>query len=700
MSRGVPFQSRLRLFSTAWGVTSLAVSMAMACSAQAAECLPKGPGGALQITLECVDPLYNSSNFKVLNVSPQSASQPYTKVLAEFTGTPFQVNIYLPPKEAWQRRFFQHVYPLQKIEASPGDINFAISSGGYLVNTNGTPSGGAGYRVDAAAAKLARDYALRFYGGEKPIFGYVWGGSGGSFQTIGAIENTFGVWNGAVPYVIANEASFLNYQALSALIDLALRPKLPALADVVGPGGDGNTDKILDPEERAVFNEAVKMGFPLRGFEYLSFRISDVLSESGEKAREVPPLVGGTYRLADSIRAEDPSYVEDFWTKPGYEGANPPNYLKRALVDHFATITAIRRDSNGIPTSVVLDSSPHLGAIGAIGLENWLYAADGETRIPGLLLGENADGTTELALKSGNDPALLKALSVGRKLRINNRLVLSLAFYHRHSIPASREFPSYEQYRRSDGTPIYPQRGFSAARWSMLRTSGGGMQTGRITCKTIVVGNLLDISAYPVNATGYAARVRRELGDKKFADTFRLWFNDNANHIDRPPDGPNLPRLVTYVPILYQALRDLSAWVEHGVVPPSSTRYNLSAAQISLPEKAELRGGVQPVVHLEVNGKKEIEVLAGNPVTFRGVIGVPPRTGKVVGVEWYLGDTPVSFTPSEFAASAPGATVSRTYAFPERGTYLVTLRAKSQRNGSVGDPATLENIDRVRVVVR
>ena len=40
------------------------------------------------------------------------------------------------------------------------------------------------------------------------------------------------------------------------------------------------------------------------------------------------------------IRLADPSYEDDFWSKPGYAGINPPNYLKAAKVDGGATITA------------------------------------------------------------------------------------------------------------------------------------------------------------------------------------------------------------------------------------------------------------------------------------------------------------------------------------------------------------------------
>lgn len=696
------YAERLRTWrpAAACGLATLTAVLASTGSASAAECLAApGAEAALQVTADCTDPLYNAGTFKVLSVSPPSASQPYTKVLAEFTGTPYQVNLYLPPKKVWEGRFFQHVYPLQPIDAAPADIAFALSSGGYMVNTNGTMRGNAGYRVDAAAAKLAKSYAAQFYGWVKPIRGYVWGGSGGSFQTLGAIENTTGVWDGAVPYVIADEGSFLNYQAHAALIELALKDKLPALADAVSPGGSGDPRALLDADQRAIFDEALRMGFPLRGFEFISYRINDVLAQGG-KPGDTPPLVFMPYLLSDSVRTNDPGYVDDFWSKPGHEGTNPPPYMEAAKVDHFATIIKVTRNAAGVPTSITLDSAPRIGTTGPLGLENWLYAADGTTRLPGLLTGTRDAAPTEMQLAPDGDPALLKALAVGDKLRINNRMLLAMVFYHRHAIPTSPELYGYAQYRDAAGKPLYPQRTFSAARWSMLSTGGGGLQTGRFHGKAIVVGNLLDINAYPTNADRYAKRVLSALGERAYADNFRLWYNDNANHIDRAPDGPNASRLVTYVPELYQALRDVAAWVEKGLAPPPSSRYQVTDSQLSLPEQASARGGIQPVVHLTIAGGKSVQVAAGTNVTFKGAIELPRASERVVGTEWYFGDGPAAFSESPFSASPGGAATTASHVFKKSGTYFVTLRAKAHTQGAPAALPALENIDRVRVVVR
>ena len=57
--------------------------------------------------------------------------------------------------------------------------------------------------------------------------------------------------------------------------------------------------------------------------------------------------------------------------------------------------------------------------------------------------------------------------------------------------------------------------------------------------------------------------------------------------------------LIDYTPIIEQGLVDLIRWVEDGVAPPSTT-YEYAHGQVSLPESAAERGGVQPVVAVTV----------------------------------------------------------------------------------------------------
>ena len=40
--------------------------------------------------------------------------------------------------------------------------------------------------------------------GDHRAYGYLYGGSGGAFRTISSAENSIGVWDGSVPYVMGS----------------------------------------------------------------------------------------------------------------------------------------------------------------------------------------------------------------------------------------------------------------------------------------------------------------------------------------------------------------------------------------------------------------------------------------------------------------------------------------------------------------
>ena len=153
--------------------------------------------------------------------------------------------------------------------------------------------------------------------------------------------------------------------------------------------------------------------------------------------------------------------------------------------------------------------------------------------------------------------------------------------------------------------------------------------------------------------------------------------------------------------MLEQALRDLSAWVERGVRPPTNTRYTMVESQVHVPPRAEQRGGIQPVVSLTANGRERADVGVGEPVTFVAEITVPPGTGKVVAAEWDLvgaGDYPVT---GQLAAPDSSVSVKTTYAYSQPGTYFPVLRATAQRDGDAKTPyARVQNLGRMPVVVK
>jgi hypothetical protein len=692
------------------GFTTMGAALALFIApspASAAACPSEGPDGPMTVTPDCVDPVYNDESFVVDKVSEVASPLPHTRVDAHFTPPAgkqaYKVTFYLPPRDQWRNRFFQHAYPLEQPE-NVEDVMFALRNGGYLVNVAGVMCGCGGYRPDAAAAKIAKRYAEDFYKTNKRIYGYLSGGSGGGLLTSGAAEHTRGVWDGIVPYVLPNAASLANVNAIGSLAGLALGDKLATIADAVAPGSRRDPAAGLAEEQRAIFTEALALGTPLATFEH------------------VGPFGGGSNPLlmvlTGGVKENDPTYVADFWSKPGYAGANPPGYLRDAIREEWATITDVTRDAGGEVESVTLDRAPDIGSSPLAGLsfEYWLYGARGEDKL-GELGGRLAGNTIWLKDEAGGKTgqlgqgieALMKRASLGasdkvapgQRIKVNNLNFLALHYYHRHAMPLDRDIYTYDFLRKADGSPRYPQRSYLASPESAVGTAGGGRQTGKINTKVMVVQSMVDSGAQPWMADWYAKRVRAALGPQGYADNFRIYLNDNAGHLDIPPPGAQAGTTINYVPALRQSLLDLVKWVERGAAPPASSGYTVEKGQLILAPTAARRGGLQPVVDLTAGGTDRIEVAVNETVTFKGRVEVPPGAGKVTSTAWWFGDGPFALTPRPVSSPSATVEVTQSHSYNKPGTYFVTFWATSQRGGTIDETSTaVQNLDRVRVIVR
>ncbi|MGO4376245.1 hypothetical protein AB4Z21_36955, partial [Paenibacillus sp. MCAF20] len=117
------------------------------------------------------------------------------------------------------------------------------------------------YRASAAVAQYSRFKASELYGPHRP-YGYVYGGSGGGFKTLGCIEKTTNVWEGAVPYVIGSPMAIPYGFMIRAHAMRILRNKFPDIVDALEPGGSGDIYARLNDEERHALEEVTRMGFP------------------------------------------------------------------------------------------------------------------------------------------------------------------------------------------------------------------------------------------------------------------------------------------------------------------------------------------------------------------------------------------------------------------------------------------------------
>ena len=111
------------------------------------------------------------------------------------------------------------------------------------------------------------------------------------------------------------------------------------------------------------------------------------------------------------------------------------------------------------------------------------------------------------------------------------------------------------------------------------------------------------------------------------------YLSPNEGSEPRQGHGPTDTQIVAYDGVLHQALRDVAAWAERGVEPPTETPTTSSTARSRCHHRCRAQG-VQPVVTLTVNGGERADVAVGESVELVGDIEVPPGAGVVVSAEW------------------------------------------------------------------
>ena len=497
----------------------------------------------------CVDPDYNAATFVTDSTEQKELKLPdggtiaYREVRGHFPAirTKAQLPVGIgespttakhavvwrfPEQKYWRNRFFQQTYPLGIEMLNTVDPRFAFTNGGYTVGVNpGSPN--VGYRVPAAAAKLAKAYANKLYGNAKPVFGYLFGMSGGSVQSLGATEGTSGVWAGVIPIVIATDGLQTHSFQLASLYATAIpEAKRKAIAAAAAPGSGVDLHAGLTDAESAVLDELLRAGFARRALEDMRFSVGSGAGSVG------------------AIQTFDPTYENDFWTR--YEGANPPAWLTAAQVDGVATIASIKRSAENAPMAIVFDpaSLPRMGSVGAEGAQFLVLDAKGQPVVSGdtrSLAGKFQDNTFTLntpgdPFSAANDPVLLAALKEGGRIRITNRGLLAALFYPRHTILDNGN-PAYDQYKNRDGSPKYEQRPVSIAYSGNLRAAGGIRQTGKVLNKTIVL-EILSIrllSLYRRVLCGAGAPLARAVQTDRM---FRLYYQDYAAHGAFPANPP------------------------------------------------------------------------------------------------------------------------------------------------------------------
>ena len=573
---------------------------------------------------------------------------PFLYIHGSFEGTEVKFVFCFPRKDAYRGRFFQYLSPFPGPDEEVAslehhglqdNVSFALLHGAYFVETNmgssamfaGRPDSTIVYKSSAAAAEYSRQVAMELYGCPRP-YGYVFGGSGGGYKTMACIENT-NAWDGACPYVIGSPVSLPNTITMHAQGQRVLRHAFSKIVDAMDAGGSGDPYKDLTNDEAQMLRELTRMGFPPRAW----FLEAEGRIDPGS----LPVLLPG-------MKQADPSYFTDFWTLPGYEGADG---LCGAVTD--------RVRFEGVIKSVHLPEKEDADKTGF-------------------------NGVDDIA-------AVLALIQPGDRVALDNSDFIAIQSYYRHQVPADPAFHAWDQFRDAEGQPTLPQRR-NVFGYSMTGT--GTVQDGQIQGKVIVIQSLMDESTCPWCADWYRGKIAEALGSDSH---MRVWYMDRCLHGD---DGiQRNTQVVNYLGALHQALLDVSDWVERGVEPLPTTNYRLEDGQIVVPDSARERRGIQPVPVLLVNGAVCTHVKVGEIVTLTASAQAPEQAGKITALDFDFGDrSQEDFFDVVGVLNHDSASVTHTYAKP--GTYFAAVRVKMQRKGDSDALFTqVLNLARARVIV-
>ncbi len=663
--------------------------------------------------------------------SPDGTRYPYRYLHGCFEGTAVKFSFFFPEKSRYQGRFHQYLSPFPGPDEETSSIGrtgvndrilFALHCGAYFVESNmgsAAAFGGAAdatlcWKASAAVAEYSRVKAMEIYGCARP-YGYVYGGSGGGYKTMACVENTR-AWDGGAPYVIGSPVSLPNTITMHAQGQRVLRNAFPKILDALDAGGSGDPYESLTKDETDMLRELTRMGFP---------PLAWYLEAWGEMDDGSLPV------LTPGVKRSDPGYFEDFWTVPGYMGADPDSSAAKDRLQFTAVVKSVglpgaadaaKTGLNGVDDAWKKQLAGGNGAYIEVeelpeGDDLYLKGVDmtfqtGAAAGKVLRLGEmiwkedGKGGVLTIGSVYGMDDlaAVLDAVRPGDTLLLNNSDYIAIQSYYRHQVPADKSFHAWDQFRDENGEPALPQRntvmgyGF---------TGVGGPQDGQIQCKVINIQALMDESTCPWCSDWYRKKIIEANGSD---ENHRNYFMERCMHGDT--DARANYMVVNYMGALRQALIDLADWVEKGIEPLPRSGYTLGEdGQIYLDPDIRKRGGMQAEVTLTANGEKCTCVHPGETVILEVCARVPLGAGDIT--EFRLcPETETGSIPLEemWPISLPveryeedGVRCARSKAevrYDKPGVYFAACRAASNRNENPEEIFTqVLNLDRARIIV-
>lgn len=662
---------------------------------------------------------------------PDGSAVPFRYIHGGFEGTGVKFLFCFPEAEKYTGRFYQYLSPFPGPDeevASYGRlgindrIGFCLAHGAYSVESNmgstaqfgGQADATLCWKASAAVAEYSRIKAMEIYGCTRP-YGYVYGGSGGGYKTMSCVENTK-AWDGGAPYVIGSPYSLPNTITMHVQGQRVLRNAFGKIVDALDAGGSGDPYDILHPDEAQMLRELTKMGFPPIAW-YLEAR---GMIDPGS----LPVLTPG-------VKMADPSYFTEFWTVPGYMGADPESTACRDRLQFTGKVVSVQlpgapKEDNGIGMNGVDDAWKKQLADGN---GAWIELDEIPTGENLYLEGVNITPTTGAAagkvllLKNivpklgsrggyltigmcyGMDDlgGVLGSLQPGDTINLDNSDYIAIQSYYRHQCPPDLDVHAWDQFRNPDGTPAIPQRAFIMG----PGFTGTGMpQDGNIQCPIINIQALMDESTTPWCADWYKKKI---LDTKGTLDNHRVWYMERCMHGDTDALANHM--VINYMGALRQALLDLSDWVERGIEPQPSTSYVYGEdGQIHPETDITKRFGMQSVIHVTANGEKCAHAKVGETIQLNIDIQMPTGAGEVTGISMAKQANTEVLPENAFPVEVPfrryvrsgihGATATVEVSYDKSGTYFAAVRCQSNKSGNPDDIYTqILNLDRIRIIV-
>ncbi|WP_017934939.1 PKD domain-containing protein [Nocardioides sp. Iso805N] len=661
---------------------------------------------------------------------------PHRQIHGGFADCDTRFTFYFPPKDQWQGRL---VMPMEGAHAghedffggalgeAMGGLPLTARVGGYMVETNmghigddidakgGEDATLYGWRAAVEGARFSKYVARQVYGVE-PHHSYVWGGSGGGRRSPLVLENAPDVFDGAMPFMGGGDvrpfpaterikgAQVMSFACMFNVQRLLRDPGTASrLIDAMQPGGTGNPFEGLDTHQAEELASLYRQGFP-HGNEFMIF------TPMGQ--------IWLWSSIADLLVEQDPTYFDDFWTKPGYIGHDLPTAVERDVIDVRTTVSRVVtvRDlltdpAFEAPEYMMTKTMAGLMA-GEAGMD-MAYAIEVKGLPEGYRLGAGLQLTSgeaagrqlyaistvgDLFACDGHGEANLKrfeGVKAGDEIHVDNRKFLAFCYFHRHHLMEDAQFDSL----RHDGQAIYRQHPVP-----LMSPLMGVSYTGHYAGKLLWMQHTHDSSLWPGQGLIYRDAVMATGGPDFAADHYRLQWTQNAEHIPPSylPNGPTRATatwLIDYFPIIEQGLADLISWTEGGEAP-SNTAFEWVDGQVKLPASASARGGIQPVVSVTADGGVRTHVAAGDQVQLVVDTEVPPHAGTIVSVEWDWDGSGSFPFQHEVTGRDTALTLQASHVYDTSGTYFVTARVRSQRDGDASQVHRLiTNVASARIVV-